>query len=396
MASRRDALKVLGGLGAAGVTAPLLSACGRPTGGEGQADSGPPIKIGVLLPLTGVLKSDGDDLGNGFRLYVKLNGNRMGGRPADVVYVDEGQTVDSGKAGLETLLQKERVQILTGVISSAVMTAIRPRVESAQIPLVGSNGSPSSVEGSKWIWRTSWSSRDPGRSMGRYVAANAGGTVAVIAADYAAGHDFVGGFLDTFVPNGGKVEGEPYWTPFVPTPSTDFRAQLAEIKRSSARAVFCFYAGALAVNFVKQYRQLGLTQKLYAVGALTEGGTLKATGPEARGIITAFNYAPNLDIPANRSFASAYTQEYQLTPSTYAVAAFDAAAIIDRAISLAGPSPTAQDLNAAIARVGQIHSPRGTWQFTENQTPIQKWYLRRVDMDGTLLSNIVIADLGTM
>jgi branched-chain amino acid transport system substrate-binding protein len=377
------------------VAAPLLSACGEENAGQNQA-GGEPVKIGVLLPLTGILKSDGDDLGNGFRLYVKLNGNRMGGRPADVAYVDEGQTADSGKAGIETLLAKEKAQVLAGVISSGVMTAIRQRVEAAQVPLVGSNGSPTSVEGSKWIWRTSWSSRDPGRALGKYVAQNAGGTVAIMAPDYAAGRDFVGGFMDTFQPNGGKVEGAPYWTQFAPTPVSDFRTQLGEIKKSQAKAVFCFYAGALAVNFVKQYRQLGLTQKVYGVGSLTEGSTLKSAGVEATGMYTAFNYSPDLDIPANRAFAAAYNREYQLVPSTYAVAAWDAAAIIDRAIQLAGRDISPQNLNAAIARVGQINSPRGTWQFTDNQTPVQKWYLRKVDMDGTALSNVVISELGTM
>jgi len=396
MVDRRQALRLLGGLGAAGMAAPWLSACGQPSASGSGTSKLPPVKIGVLLPMTGVLKTDGDDLGNGFRLYVKLNGNRMGGRQADVVYVDEGQTAESGKAGLETLLTKERVQIVSGVISSGVMTAIRPRIEQAQIPLVGSNGSPTTVDGSKWIWRTSWGPKDPGLSMGRYVAENAGGTVAILAANYAAGHDFIKGFQETFNKAGGKIEGQIYWTQFAPTPSSDFRTQLAEIKASNAKAVFCFYAGALAAAFIKQYRQLGLTQTLYAVGALTEGGTLKLAGPEARGILTGFNYSPDLDTPANHAFATAYQQEYQLTPSTYAVAAFDAAAIIDRAITLAGPNPTSQALNDAIGQVGQIHSPRGTWQFTENRTPVQKWFLRRVDMDGPILSNIVIADLGTL
>jgi branched-chain amino acid transport system substrate-binding protein len=395
MVGRRHALKLIGGLGAAGFAAPLLTACGE-SEDPGAGVNLPPIKIGVLLPLTGVLKSDGDDLGNGFRLYVKLNGNKMGGRPADVAYVDEGQSPDSGKAGLETLLQKEKAQILAGVISSGVMTAIRERVESAQIPLVGSNGSPTTVEGSKWIWRTSWAARDPGKALGKYVAQNAGGSVAVMAADYAAGRDFVGGFLETFQPAGGKIEGTPYFTQYVPTPSSDFRVQLAAIKQSPAKAVFCFYAGALAVNFIKQYRQLGLTQTLYAVGSLTEGGTLKAAGPEAQGIYTAFNYSPDLDIPANRAFAAAYSREYARTPSTYAVAAFDAAAVIDRAIALAGRSANPQTLNSAIARIGQIRSPRGNWEFTENQTPVQRWYLRRVGMDGTGLANVVISELATM
>jgi branched-chain amino acid transport system substrate-binding protein len=199
--------------------------------------------------------------------------------------------------------------------------------------------------------------------------------------------------LETFQPAGGVVEGAPFYTPYVPTPSMDFVPFLTQIRKSDATAVFCFYAGALAVAFVKQYRQLGLTQTLYSVGSLTEGGTLQAEGAEAAGIYTAFNYSADLDIPANRTFATAYQRTYRSAPSTYAMAAFDAAAVLDRAITLTGADLTSASLNASIGRVGQVNSPRGPWEFGKGRTPLQKWYLRQVRMDGSVLSNVVIAEL---
>ena len=63
-------------------------------------------------------------------------------------------------------------------------------------------------------------------------------------------------------------------TPFGTT--TNFQPYLARIQRSGARAVYCFYAGAEAVAFVKQYRQFGLAGRipLYCSGFVTEGGVL--------------------------------------------------------------------------------------------------------------------------
>jgi branched-chain amino acid transport system substrate-binding protein len=388
----------LASLGAAGVAAPVLSACGGSDGDtDGQGANSVPVKVGVILPQTGVLKSDGDDLGNGFRLFLKHNGNRLGDRPANVIFVDEGQNAASGKAALETLLNKEKVMAVAGVVSSAVMTEIKDTVEAAKIPLVGSNASPSSLKGTKYIWRTSWSATDPGAALGRYVAENTNGSVATMAPDYQAGRDFVGGFRKTFVGAGGRLEeAQQHWTPFAPTPSTDFGGYLAKIKASPAKAVFCFYAGSLASAFIKQYRQLGLTQTLYAAGFLTEGAPLKAAGTDADGIYTVMNYSPDLDNPTNRAFAVDYHKEYSTVPTTFAMAAYDAAQVLDRAIRISGPDVTAERLQAAIGRVGEIKSPRGSWQFGANQTPTQKWYLRQVRMDGPVLSNVVIAELTTL
>jgi branched-chain amino acid transport system substrate-binding protein len=354
------------------------------------------VKIGLLYPQTGVLKDDGAELGNGFQLYMKLAGGRLGGHPATVAVADEGATADSGKAGLDKLLKQDNVIAVAGVIGSSVMSAVKDAIETAQIPLIGSNASPSSVNGAKYIWRTSWGSTDPGLALGEYVANHAEGTVAMMAMDIPAAHDYVGGFLKTFRPAGGTLQGDPIFTRFAPTPDINFAPVLSAIKNSPAKAVFCFYAAGVAVPFVKQYKALGLTQTLYAPGFLTEGVTLGAEGNDAAGIYTAMNYSPDLDNAPNRAFASEYQKTYNKAPSTFAMAAYDAANVLDKAIALAGPDVNSQGLNDAIGKVGQINSPRGPWEFSKDHTPLQIWYLRQVRMDGPLLTNVVISELTTL
>jgi branched-chain amino acid transport system substrate-binding protein len=392
---RRQALRLLATLGAAGAGAPVLAACTSSNDPDQASANLPPVKIGVIVPQTGALKSDGDELTAGFKLYMKRNNNRLGGRPADVVYVDEGESPDSGKAALDTLLKKENVLALSGVVSSGVMGAIRDTVEAAQVPLVGSNASPSTLQGVKYIWRTSWGATDPGRAIGKYVADTIkNGVVATMAPSYAAGKDFVSGFVETFEAAGGNL-GQQLWTRFSP-PQLDFSTELSALAASNAEAVFCFYAGAFAWNFVKQFRRAGLKQTLFACGFLTEGAPLTSEGKDALTIKTCLNYSPDLDNPANRLFASQYFQTYNRAPTTFAMAAYDAATVLDKAITLAGNDLTPQALNLAIGRVGQVNSPRGPWEFSQNRTPLQKWYLREVRYDGPVISNVVLQELVTL
>ncbi|CAM5638010.1 ABC transporter substrate-binding protein [Streptomyces avidinii] len=369
------------------------TACGGSSlGSGGESKQSGPVKIGLLVPQSGTYKALGDDMKQGFELYVAQHGGKLGGRDVRIVVADEGETADSGKAAAEKLVKQDRVLAVSGVVSSATINGVKDLFEANRIPLVGSNASPTTLTGTKYIWRTSYVNDEPGKALGKHVAEKAGGPVFLIAAGYQAGTDEVEGFKSTFLPAGGKIAGEEVYTPFPAT--KNFQPYLAQIESSGAKAVFCFYAGGAAVDFVKQYRDFGLAGKipLYAPGFLTEGGVLKGQGDAADGILTALNYGADLDNPANKRFAPAYTSAYGAAPTTYAMASWDAAQVLDRAIAAAGPAATPETVNAAISQVGDIDSPRGTWRFNSGGTPVQPWYLREVKQG----ANTVTSELGRL
>jgi branched-chain amino acid transport system substrate-binding protein len=385
--NRRDALK-LAALGAVGALSPALVGCNRPASTASPVAG--PIKIGLLAPQTGKYKAIGDDLTNGFKLYLNLRANKLAGHPVTLVLADEGETAESGRAAADTLLKTDSMVALTGVANPAVITVIKDAVEGAQIPLVGSNASPTSLLGVKYIWRTSYVGDEPGRSLGKYVTQATGtGPVYVISTDNAGGREEVKGFLDTFT---GKLLGPTY----TPASQTNFLQYFTQIRTQGAKAVFCHFAEAQAVAFVKQYLESGLKLPLYAPGFLTEGAVLKAEGESARGVFTAMNYSPDLDNPTNRTFTSEYTKLHNASPTAYAMASYDAAAVLDKALDLLSGNPTPQSLNVMLGRIGSVTSPRGTWQFNQNRTPQQKWYLRQVRADGTGIFNSIVTELGTL
>lgn len=373
-----------------------LTACsGGTLGGSSEDSADGPIRIGLLVPQSGVYKSLGDDMKAGFELYVKEKGNKLGGRDVQVVLADEGETADSGKAAADKLVKQDKVQVVTGVVNSAVMNGTVDLFETSGIPLVGSNASPTTLTGKTFVWRTSYVNDEPGKALGGYVAKQNKGPVYLLAADYQAGKDEVSGFKETFGTAGGKVAGEVY-TPFPTT--KNFQPFLAGLQKSGASQVFTFYAGGAAVDFVKQFDQFGLTGKVthYSAGFLTEGGVLKAQAGTAKGTLTAMNYSADLDNATNRKFVDGYKAATGRMPTTYAMASYDAAQVIDKAIAGAGDNPTSAAINDAIKKIGEIDSPRGAWSFNDNGTPKQMWYLREVKDQGGTLANVVVTELGVL
>jgi branched-chain amino acid transport system substrate-binding protein len=168
------------------------------------------------------------------------------------------------------------------------------------------------------------------------------------------------------------------------------------ILEMNAAAVYCYYAGPAAVEFIKQLRQAGSRAQIYGPGLLTEGTVLNELGGEAEGIVTALNYAPDLSSAVNRRFTATYRRTHGFAPSQAAVGAYDAAQVLAKSLQATSGPPTAQTVYFGLDRVGQIESPRGTWQFNIVRTPLQRWYLRTVRRDGPVLANVTVSELTTL
>ncbi|MEV1144049.1 ABC transporter substrate-binding protein [Micromonospora sp. NPDC049799] len=398
--NRRRALKLLAALGTTG----LVAACGSDEDpGDASLGDGRPIKIGLVAPTSGGFKAIGDEIANGFQLFLELQDRRLGGHPVELLTADEGASGATGKAAVESLL-KQGVLALTGVANPAVMFDIRDTVEQARVPLIGSNASPTSLQSVVYIWRTSYVLDEVGRALGQHMRRQLKPSeqVAIIMPETPASQDVLRGFRVEFGETDRRIKDAVVWTdnPANPSKSTF----VADIRRAINRtpkptAIFCHYDGTTAVEFIRQLRNEGYRGKVYAPGFLTEGRVLEsfAESPAtALGIQTALNYSADLSNTANRVFASAYRKKHNTTPTTYAMASYDAAQVLDQAIRLAGENPTSQQLNLALGKIGQIDSPRGTWQFNQPRTPQQKWYLREVQLDGQVLSNVLINELATL
>lgn len=387
-------------LATAGLLA-VVSGCSGSSLSDDQTDNTGPVKIGLVVALSGTYQAVGEDMKRGWDLYLDLHGNKLGGRDVEVIVVDEGDGSGAVVAPINKLVKQDKVVAVAGIVGGGSVAAAVPILVENRIPLIGSNGRPTTMDDVSWVWHTSFLSTEPGIAMGAYVHREVDGPVYAIGPDYQGGWDELQGFTDAFTAAGGKLANPGGKTTFTPFPqTTNFAPYLADIKASGAKAVYTFYAGSAAVAFVKQYHEFGLADEipLYAAGFLTEGGVLAAQGEAALGIKNSLNYSSDLDNPTNRAFAAAYQSAYNLLPTTFAMATYDAAAVLDKAIAAASAKGevTGESINEAMAEIGQIDSPRGTWLFSAEHTPVQRWYLREVRHDGRALSNVVVQDLMTL
>ena len=393
--SRRALLMLLG----AGAAAPALAACGSSVGGGSGAggEEGGPVKVGLVVPQSGVYAPLGTDMQRGWDLWLQQHGNRIGGREVTTVVADEGENPQTGVPAVQRVLQADQVDLVVGLVNSATALGAAPLMSEAKKVLVVANAGAADITGkarTPYVWRTSFQNAQVAAAAGPHLAEqNIPGGVFLIASDYAAGTEVRAGFKAAYEAAGGRIAGEAA-PPFGST--QDYQPFLAQIRQSGAGAVFCFFAGAEAVRFVQQYAQFGLKDSvpLYGSGFLTEGGVLDAQAEAALGVRTSLFYTDQLDNPANRAFVEAYRGAYDdAVPTCYSVSTFDAAAVLDRALG-AATALDGDSVSAALGGVGSIDdSPRGPWTF-DGQNPLQTMYLRTVEGTPGQLVNAVTADLG--
>jgi branched-chain amino acid transport system substrate-binding protein len=355
---------------------------------------GAPVKIGLVLPYTGVYAELGNSITQAMELVFARENWTVAGRKIEMIKEDDEMKPPVGVRKTEKLIDSDKVDILTGPVHSGILMGMRDKVHSSKTILIVSNAGADAISRercSKWIFRTSFSNWQPCQPMGGWVAKNVSKEVFQIAPNYQAGKDDMVAFRETFLPAGGKVIDEEY----PKLGETDYAPYLTKIKQSGAKAVFAFFSGTDAVNFVKQYDQFGLKQniKLTGPGFLTEPDVLPAQGGSALGIITGHFYTPLLDNPVNHRFVKDFRDKfYGKMPDGFACQGYDTAEVIVRALkAVNGNTQDKEKLVAAIAQV-EFDSPRGRFRFDpKTHNVIQPFiYIREVREVYGGLSNVPI------
>ena len=349
-----------------------------------------PIKIGLLIPTSGNFAAPGRYMKEGLELYLKEHGAALGGRK---VVVAEGDTQGNPAVGLtqvRRLVEEEHVDVIVGPLSNAVDLAIIPYLTAHKVPALYPVLSPDEItqrSPAEYVVRTSAASSQTTQPLGDYAYKTLNyRKVATIAFDFNFGWESIGGMMATFQDDGGKVVKQ-IWTPIT---TSDYSPYLSALPRD-VDAVFCSFSGAAAVNFIKQYNSFGLKMPLVCQGNTVDESTLPATGAPAAGIISALHYSPALASAQNKKFVAAYSDAFGHEPSYYAEGTYDAALVLDAAISaLRGDISNTANFLRALRSVDIKNAPRGPLKFDAHNNPVENVYIRRTESVNGKLENVVI------
>jgi branched-chain amino acid transport system substrate-binding protein len=272
------------------------------------------------------------------------------------------------------------------IFSNILMAIVRPITE-AKVFLISPNAGTSTLAGkgcSPYLFVTSYQNDQPPEVLGKYAQTKGYKKAFLLAPNYQAGKDMIAGFKKHFK---GEIADEVY----TPLGQLDFSAELARIAAAKPDAFFVFMPGGMGVNLDRQYRQAGLDRIPFLSVFTVDESTLPAQKDAAVGFFSGMTWAPNTDTPGNRKFVADFEKEYGYVPGSYAMQAYDAAALIGSAVKAVGGKLSDKDAVRAALRKADFKSVRGSFKFNSNGFPIQDFYLVKVAKraDGKFQTEIV-------
>jgi branched-chain amino acid transport system substrate-binding protein len=345
-----------------------------------------PIKIGLLLPFTGPFALVAQDNREGTLLYLDKIGNAIAGRKIEVIAEDTEAKGDVALTKARKLVEKDKVQILAGLISSACGYAVAPYADEKKTFLIvtGMCGAEGLTKNPKlrspYIWRTTHATGMLTFPVTEYLMKHNMKRVVLLMSGYAGGYEVADGFAHSFIDAGGTIIQEIY--PALGT--TDFGPFMAQIKQD-ADAVVGFVVGTDGLRFVQQYAEYGLKGKLPLIDVSEEMAgvpNLPQLKDAALGILTSISYAQDSDTPENRDFLQRVEAKYpekDRMPSSVMAYGYAGMNVIAAALGdVNGKVEDTQKFRAALKGM-HIKTAKGSFRFDAYQNVVEDFYIKRVE-----------------
>jgi branched-chain amino acid transport system substrate-binding protein len=357
----------------------------------GPARAEDTIKVGLLLEYSGPFAQNAQEIDNGIRLYMKLQGDTVAGKKIEIIKRDTtGAAPDVAKRLAQELVIRDKVNFLAGFVLTPNALAVADVATEAKVPMIIMNAATSIITSkSPYVARVSFTLPQVTVPLAQWAAKNGIKQVYILVSDYGPGHDAEAAFEKAFTAAGGSIVGKVA----TPLANPDFSVFVQKIKDANPQAVFLFVpSGQQPTALMKAFAEQGLTSsglKIIATGDITDDMTLPAMGDAALGMITSHHYSYAHDGALNKAYVKAYAEAYgpDLRPNFMSVGGYDGMSAIYHVVEqLKGDVDG--DKAMAVLKGMKLDSPRGAIEVdAATRDVIQTVYIRRVEkVDGKIVN----------
>ena len=312
------------------------------------------IRIGILGPFEGsIMKPQGMQMLQGAMLAAEEENARGGykGLPFKLmVHNDVGLW---GAAANEVVkMNDEHVWAFIGTIDD-VNSHVALRVAlKLELPMINTGDPDPTFTETRIPWMIRCISDDRQSAyalVNRVYLEDGHSRVAVIRADNRYGRVSVVEFRDAALREGYPLVMEIRFA----DGENDFSTQIEKVINTNPDAILLWGNARESALILKQIREMGMTQPVYASDRIVNPLFLEIAGEHAEGVVGTCQYNPTADIPELKAFQKNYYERFGIEPDVFAAHAYDGMNLIIESIHIAG-------LNRALMR--DVLTDRKTFQ----------------------------------
>lgn len=343
----------------------------------GQARAADPVRLGFITSLSGPFAAVGEELQRGFDTAIEHLGGKLGGQAAVIERGDTKSRADQAVSESSRLVDRHKVQIITGILLSSEFNAIGKQLNDRGVFVVSGNAGSSLFAGAGClpnVFVASFQNDTLSEALARYMDGKGIKTLATIALNYQAGKDYTEGVKRLYK---GKIVAELY----PELDAVDFSSEIAQIRSANAEALHMFMPGRAGVAFTKQFVQSGLNRRMAMIGSSLHADELSfpALGDVAMSMELGQIWAAPLENAANRKFVDSFEKKYGRPPTYIAAGQYDAVMLIDGAVRAVEGNVDNKDAFRAALRKADFQSVKGFFKLNNNHYPVLDHYLLGVE-----------------
>jgi branched-chain amino acid transport system substrate-binding protein len=310
-----------------------------------------PIKLGVVLPLTGSTGSVGVDALTGFQLALQLQNAGGGVLGHRITYntQDTGSDPATAAALEEKFGGDKSYSAIVGPITAAETVAVAPVAKRYKIISYNTTGSGVLPDGTfnGWVFRINQSQALATAPTMRAVIKAVGNVKNIAILNYSDNAAYIGArdiWRKTASTLNLSVDNEEF-----PTTTQDYSPIISKLQGKNLDLIFI---GALPVTLgplIRQLRAAGIRAPIAGDASLFDPQTFSVSQGAAAGSYSYSSWLPTFNSRKNREFIAAYKKQFGRNPSAFAAYSYDLANILMDAIKRTGGSSDRVKLRNALA-----------------------------------------------
>jgi branched-chain amino acid transport system substrate-binding protein len=337
-----------------------------------------PIKIGMVVPLTGPIADAGRYGTQGAKLAVEEVNNAGGvlGRPLELVIEDDQSLNPATVLAFTKLADDKDIVAFLGPTRSTQIQSIAPSVKQVARPVMIGGTDPSlTLAGNPWLFRFRPNDTYTARVMSDFGLNKLGKKKwAIVHAT-----DAFGTTAKTLFTTALRSQGiTPVLIEGQPNNSPDYTAVALAVKQSGADvlATFITFEPDVAI-FARQLRQLGVNIVWLGSPSITTTTARKLAGATLFGTYAVADFHTDAN-PEAKAFSEKYLAAYKTAPDFFGSWPYDAVHVLANAITAAG-STDPQKIRDALLAVKGYRGVEGTYAFDKNGDGLHGYNIVRND-----------------
>jgi len=332
------------------------------------------LRIGIIGTLSGEYAAkSGKPLVNAAKLHAdsinRQGGILIAGQKYEIVLKieDDFDNPQSAVTAAQKLINRDSVAVIVGLTKSRLALPVAVLADSLQIPLITTvSSNPQITAGKKFVFRTTFSDNEQGRVLADFAITHLKLTKAAVLYDIAS--SFNQGMADIFkadfIKRGGVITA---YETFV-TGDTDFREQLAVIKKSRPDFVFLPNYNLETSKQVRQSAEIGL--KTIFLGPDSWASQPVEDYAVMDGSFYCTDYSMAATNQENIDFLRLYRQTYNIEAVRGAAIAYDSFGMLFQALSRC-VQLNSLELQKQLGSISNYHGVAGTVSYHGGGDPVR-------------------------